>query len=158
MHQLKYRGWHALGQTLGRRMATVPMPADVRREASAVVPVPTTDSRLRERGYNQAAALARGLASAMRIPYRELLVRRAGTGSQTTLQPLARTANVAGAFAAEPAATEAIEGAHVLLVDDVLTTGATASECARALEAAGVRCVSMVTFARALDARRILGF
>ncbi len=158
VHQLKYRGWRALGGLLGRRMATLSLPEDVATEATTVMPVPTTETRLRERGYNQAAALARAFATATGRRYVEALGRRPGKSSQTTLQPLARAANVAGAFAVDAAATDALEGAHVLLVDDVLTTGATACECARALEAAGVRCISTVTFARALDARRILGF
>jgi predicted amidophosphoribosyltransferase len=62
---------------------------------------------------------------------------------------------VAGAFAAAPDSLQELAGAHVILIDDVLTTGATAAECARALAAAGACCISLVTFARALDARLI---
>jgi predicted amidophosphoribosyltransferase len=73
-----------------------------------------------------------------------------GTRTQTALQPAARAANVAGAFAP---AGQGIAGAHVILVDDVLTTGATAAECARVLSDAGACCIRLLTFARAFEIR-----
>ncbi|MEJ2187513.1 MAG: phosphoribosyltransferase family protein [Gemmatimonadota bacterium] len=155
MHQLKYRGWSALGAFMGERMASLALPADVQQEARIVVPVPTTRKRKRTRGYNQAALIAHGFARCSGREVRALLVRDPGRGSQTTLQPAARRANVAGAFHAARGAERSIPGAHVILVDDVLTTGATAVECTRVLVEAGARCVSLVTFARALDARRL---
>jgi ComF family protein len=155
VHQLKYRGWSALGAFMGERMASLALPADVQQEARIVVPVPTTRKRKRTRGYNQAALIAHGFARCSGREVRALLVRDPGRGSQTTLQPAARRANVAGAFHAARGAERSIPGAHVILVDDVLTTGATAVECTRVLVEAGARCVSLVTFARALDARRL---
>jgi predicted amidophosphoribosyltransferase len=96
----------------------------------------------------------------MGIPVADWLVRNGSRGSQTTLQPAARAANVAGAFAIgrDPAtgAEYDVRGAHVTLIDDVLTTGATAVECALTLTAAGACCVSILTYARALDARRLI--
>ncbi len=155
VHQLKYRGWHALAEPMAERMAQIALPRDVEREARIVVPVPTTASRIRERGYNQAERLARAFARLTGRRVVEALERGSAKSTQTVLQPAARQANVAGAFRPADAATE-IVGAHCLLVDDVLTTGATATECTRTLVAAGARCVSLVTFARALDARRLI--
>jgi ComF family protein len=117
-----------------------------------VVPVPTSRTRLRERGYNQAALLAEGFAARTGRAYRpDLLARTRSTASQTSLHPGDRRANVARAFAAPGAgAANALLGEHVVLVDDVWTTGATALSCAEALREAGARAVSVVTFARAV--------
>lgn len=155
VHQLKYRGWSALGAFMGQRMAALALPPDVEREARIVVPVPTTRQRARARGYNQAALIAHGFAQHTGRCVLPLLLRDTAGGSQTTLQPAARRANVAGAFHAAHDAESRVRDAHVILVDDVLTTGATAVECSRVLVEAGARCVSLVTFARALDARRL---
>jgi competence protein ComFC len=149
VHQLKYRGWHALGTPLGERMAAVRWPADT-HEPAIVVPVPTTPRRSAERGYNQAAMLAVAYATATSRRVHDVLRRAVAARTQTTLQPAARAANVAGAFtlAAD------VRGRHVILVDDVLTTGATAAECATALHVAGACCVRLITFARAFELRR----
>ena len=78
-------------------------------------------------------------------------MRRGESGTQTSLQPLERAANVAGAFELTADAKSHVSARHLLLVDDVLTTGATAAECARTLvEQGGARCVTVITFARAL--------
>ena len=150
VHQLKYRGWRALAAPLARIMAAVGWPAEV-HEPAVVVPVPTTARRIRQRGYNQAQLLAHELASATARTMHPLLRRVSATRTQTTLQPAARAANVAGAFVAD----RDVAGAHVLLVDDVLTTGATAAECARVLDRAGACCVRLITFARAFEIREL---
>ena len=155
VHQLKYRGWRALAVPMSERMAALRLPHDAEDEARLCVPVPTTPLRRRQRGYNQAHLLAAEFARRTGRTVRPVLERRNGGGSQTALQPLARRANVAGAFHVAPASAAALHRAHVLLVDDVLTTGATAAECVHTLVAAGARCVTLVTFARALDARRL---
>ena len=154
VHQLKYRGWPALAGPLAERMTALVLPAAM-RAATLCVPVPTTAGRLRERGYNQAEVLARAFAGLTRRELRNALRREGSARTQTTLQPVARRANVAGAFRVEPREAARIRGAHVLLVDDVLTTGATATACALALAAAGARHIALITFARALDARRL---
>jgi ComF family protein len=156
MHQFKYRGWRALAGPMAERMAALDLPDDTRREARIVVCVATTEARLRVRGYNQAELLARELARRSGRQFRAVLERSTGS-SQTVLQPVARGANVAGAFRIATCGVRDLAGEHVILVDDVLTTGATLVECARTLSSAGVRCVSAITFARALDARRLLG-
>lgn len=155
VHQLKYRGWHALAEPLGALMARLELPRDVAEEARIVVPVPTTATRLRERGYNQAERLAAAYANLTGRPLRPLLTRAGAASTQTVLQPAARGANVAGAFRVAEGGARQVDGEHILLVDDVLTTGATATECARTLVDAGARCVSLITFARALDVRRL---
>jgi ComF family protein len=148
VHQLKYRGWRALGGPLGERMAAVTWP-DEAHEPAVITPVPTTDRRRRERGYNQAQLLAESLARATCREALPLIRRVSGSRTQTALQPAARAANVAGAFA--PAAD--VTAMHVILVDDVLTTGATAAECAGVLAAAGACCVRLITLVRAFEIR-----
>jgi predicted amidophosphoribosyltransferase len=140
---------------MGERMAGLDLPADVDEEARTCVPVPSTAGRLRERGYNQADLLANAFARRTGRSVRPLLTRQAAATTQTALQPVARGANVAGTFRVNTTEAIAWRGAHILLVDDVLTTGATALECAAALAGAGIRCVTVITFARALDARRL---
>jgi ComF family protein len=132
-------------------MARLELPLETREEVSRVVPVPVSAARLRERGYNQAHLLARELAR--RHGWRDgdgLLERARSVASQTTLHRTERRANVAGAFRATAARTGELRREHVLLVDDVWTTGATALACADALIRGGARAVSVVTFARAL--------
>jgi ComF family protein len=150
VHQLKYRGWRALAAPLAAAMAAIDWPADA-HEPALVIPVPTTARRMRERGYNQAQLIAHELAAATHRRMQPRLRRVSGARTQTTLQPAARAANVAGAFVAD----DSVAGAHVLLVDDVLTTGATAAECARVLADAGACCIRLVTFARAFDIREL---
>jgi ComF family protein len=112
---------------------------------AVLVPVPLARARERERGFNQAALVAERLARGLGAPFRpRWLARARATAPQTDLDAAARRANVRGAFVASTAAA----GADVVLVDDVLTTGATAGECARALRAAGVRSVGVLTVAR----------
>ena len=155
IHQLKYRGWPAVAAVMADRMAGIPLPADVRGETRLVIPVPTTGARIRERGYNQAAVLAEAVAQRSRRTCLEALIRGGASSSQTTLQPAARLANVAGAFALGPGMARTIADEHVLLVDDVLTTGATVIACTDTLVDAGARCVSVLTFARATGRIRL---
>jgi ComF family protein len=147
-HQLKYRGWHALAEPLAARMSRVTWPAEA-HEPALVTAVPTTRKRMQERGYNQADQLALHYARLTQRTHAHLLQRSFATHTQTALQPAARAANVAGAFAPG----DDVTGQHVILVDDVLTTGATAAECARTLAAAGACCIRLITFARAFDMR-----
>lgn len=114
----------------------------------ALVPMPTTARRIRARGYNQAELLAEEIAECVGIPTRALLERRRGRRSQTSLAPHARRTNVQGAFTV-PVPSE-VSGLCLLLVDDVLTTGATAGAAATVLVEAGAERVDLVTYARAL--------
>ncbi|HEX5723830.1 MAG TPA: ComF family protein [Longimicrobiaceae bacterium] len=153
VHALKYRGWEAAAAPMAARMAALDFPADVRSEARLAVPVPTSPARLRERGYNQAALLARGYAERNGLRHLpDLLLRLRAAGTQTALRPTERRANVTRAFAVAPGRAGELRGEHVVLVDDVWTTGATALACARALVDAGARVVSVATFARVVPA------
>ncbi len=133
-HALKYGGRPSLGHPLGRLMGQVV--GEGGRAPDVVVPVPLSHVRRLERGYNQAAGLAAGAAEALGAPDEpDLLVRTRATRKQSALARAARRENVAGAFALD--ADASVAGLRVLLVDDVMTTGATVAAAARALAAAG---------------------
>ncbi len=149
MRALKYDGWTAAAEGMAERMGRLAWPRDVVEERAALVPVPLAPSRRRERGYNQSELLARALGKKWDLPVWTTCVERArATNSQTQLTPSERRRNVSGAFRAVPAAVN-FRGAHLVLVDDVVTTAATLNECATALHEAGARIVSYVTFGRA---------
>ena len=116
-------------------------------QVDAVVPVPLYPARQRSRGYNQAALLAGALARRLHVPYRPGWLRRVrDTETQTHLTAPQRASNVQTAFkSGRPAA---LAGRKILLVDDVMTTGATVNECARALKQAGAAGVLVLTLAR----------
>jgi ComF family protein len=150
VHALKYDGWHRVGAGMGERMAQLAWPADVVEERALLVPVPLAPDRLRERGYNQSAVLAHAVGRAWGRPVGErALERTRGTATQTRLTPAQRMRNVANAFRVPDGARRALRGAHVVLVDDVVTTAATLVACAAALHEGGARIVSCVTFGRA---------
>jgi ComF family protein len=153
VHALKYDGWTAVADEIATRMARLTWPHDVAEERSLVVPVPLAATRLRERGFNQAALLARPLGVRWGVPVLEhLLERTRHTVTQTKLTPSERSTNVHGAFRLGASAGERLRGAHVVLVDDVFTTGATLNAAAAALFEGGARIVSYVTFGRARTA------
>lgn len=154
VHALKYGGWRGLAAPMGLRMARH-APPDPSGPVPVVVPVPTTPRRRRRRGYNQARLLAEAYAAALDLPTVEALGRRQERGTQVALDPAARRANVAGAFTpSSPDAVRAVGDRAVILVDDVLTTGATVSAAAVALERAGATGVTVVAFARAVSGGR----
>lgn len=148
VHALKYEGWRALGTSLGRRMAERAIPPALDVDRCVVVPVPTTSGRRKERGYNQAAVLAEAVGNELGRPMRLPLV-RTGASSQVGLHRNERWTNVLGAFAVREGGAVELEDRAVLLVDDVLTTGATASSVSAVLAAAGASQISLTTFARA---------
>jgi ComF family protein len=126
---------------------------DLLAEADAVAPVPLHRSRLLARRYNQAAELARPLARRHGLVFLpDALVRSKRTESQAGKSGSGRRRNVAGAFTVPTARRRRVEGRRILLIDDVLTTGATAEACARALLAAGARAVDLAVVARVREA------
>jgi len=123
--------------------------AELLEDASVIVPVPLHWTRLFTRRYNQAALLANALAAATGVPsIPDLLLRRRRTPSQGRMSAAERRRNVRGAFVHRPRAARQLEGASVLLVDDVFTTGATVEACAKALIAGGAESVDVLTLAR----------
>jgi len=150
VHALKYQGWRELAGPMAEAMARAPLPQCPREARRTVVPVPTTAARVRTRGYNQALLLAEGVARQLGLELLEGLRRQRGSVTQVALHPSERRANVRGAFAVREDADSRLRGAHVLLVDDVLTTGATAVAAAMELARVGVSEVTLLTYARAL--------
>lgn len=147
---LKYHGWPAVADAMGARMARLEWPADVVTERSALVPVPLASVKQRARGFNQAAALAVAVGRRWPLPvWDDVLLRTRATPSQTRLTPGERLANVHRAFSLGDGASDRIRGRHLILVDDVLTTGATLTACATVLFEAGARTLSYLTFGRA---------
>jgi ComF family protein len=120
--------------------------------ADALTPVPLHKSRLRERGFNQAAELAAAISEITGIPTRNALSRTRKTAKQSATARALRRVNIKGAFSAEP-----VPGLRLMLVDDIYTTGATLSECADALWAAGASGVDAVTAARTEDKSKTAG-
>ena len=147
LHGIKYGGEQRLAEPLGvavaRRWARVGVGAEV------VVHVPVHADRARGRGYDQAALIARTAARRLGLPHLDALVRHRATVAQFDLDRADRASNVAGAFAIRtPDVARLVAGRWVLLIDDVMTTGATLSACSEALDAAGALAVSAMTVAR----------
>ena len=118
-------------------------------EADVIVPVPLHYTRLASRGFNQSAWLADAVSRRTGVPVSvDALKRTRRTPTQGGLSAKARRRNMAGAFAPHPKRTGHVQGKRVLLVDDVLTTGATLSACTRALKRAGARHVDVLVLAR----------
>jgi ComF family protein len=145
IHRLKYSNSRDLAAPLGEMMVSywqdVHLPADV------IIPVPLHSRRLRDRGYNQSALLARELGKGVGLPVLEnALVRVRETSPQVDLNAEERKENVRGAFHCPD---DQLAGKRVLLVDDVYTTGATLEACNLALKQQSVRTVWALTLARA---------
>lgn len=150
VHALKYGGWHGVAREMAERMGRLAWPLDVLEERTAVLPVPLARSRERERGFNQSERLGLALAARWHVPaWCDVLERARSTETQTRLTAGERLANVSDAFRVRDARRLALRNAHVVLVDDVVTTAATLNACAAALVAGGARILSYVTFGRA---------
>ena len=150
VHALKYDGWSRVAVTMARDMARLNFPADVTSERTALIAVPLSATRQRERGYNQAALLANELGQLWQLPvWSDAVQRIRSTTSQVRLTPSDRAANVAQAFASSSFVAKRLAGSHIMLVDDVITTAATLNATAGVLINRGARIVSYVTFGRA---------
>lgn len=146
LHALKYGGEQRLAAPLGDAVARRWQRAGT--GAEVLVYVPVHEGRRRERGYDQAALLARAAARTLGRPWVPALVRDRATIPQYRLDRVHRASNLDGAFRVDPRSRSAVSGRWVLLVDDVVTTGATLSASAEALLASGASAVSAITVAR----------
>lgn len=143
IHHFKFNGRKALGAPLGSWLAT-----SVSREYDLTVPLPLHPSRQRERGYNQAALLAEGVVAVLGLPLIEgELIRLRRTGHQAKLIREERLHNLDGAFGVRRGSPLPWRGRAVLLVDDVLTTGATAAAAASVLRQTGAARVDLAVLA-----------
>ena len=136
IHALKYHGMHSIGLVLGKLMARKTLKEYSSIEKPCIVPVPLHPSKLNERGYNQSESLSEGFASFSGYEiYNNLLTRKKKTDTQTALKPEQRARNVQDAF--RYTGGESLSGRPVILIDDVMTTGSTSSECAKTLKEGG---------------------
>lgn len=144
IHLFKYGRIETLAKPLGKLLASA-LPRE--QSFDVIVPMPLHWRKRWQRGFNQSALLAREIGRRTNVPVSGLLRRIKNTAAQAGLTNAKRRLNVSGAFQAKRRA--ALTGQRVLLIDDVMTTGATAASCARALKRAGAAQVTLLTLARA---------
>ena len=141
INQLKFHGIKRISKTLGRLLLSLDLP-----ETDGIVPVPTTIKSLRERGFNQSLLIARVIAKESKVPLlMDTLLKKKETPPQIGLSAKERLLNLKNAFEV----IGNIKGLRLLLVDDVMTTGATVTECSKVLMKAGAEEVIVLTLARA---------
>lgn len=143
---MKYKNQPQIGALLGQRYGHILQQAPMIEKIEAIVAIPLHPKKFKERGYNQSDAFAQGLSISLNIPlYARCIERVRHTPSQTTKNKIERITNLQGAF--EVTRADLLQDKHLLLVDDILTTGATLSSCTDTLLAAGARQVSIATIA-----------
>lgn len=148
LHQLKYRQMPELGQELGRWYGRILAGESFQHQFDALIPVPLHPDKLKKRGYNQSSCFAMGMAQSMQLPVWDDVIKRSyASQTQTRKSRLQRWLNVETIFeASDP--QQKIAGSRLLLVDDVITTGATIISCAQVLQKAGcseTSCASLAT-------------
>lgn len=150
LHQLKYHNQPEIGVKLGREFGQKLKSSDIFRSVGAIIPVPLHPKKERLRGYNQSVMFARGISETMEIPVlTDVLTRRTFTETQTKKKRMERFQNVGEVFEVRKPAF--VEGKHLLLVDDVLTTGATLEVCGQALLGVPNTKLSLATIAIAVN-------
>ena len=154
IHGFKYTDRHEARRLLARWMTGAG--AELLADADLIVPVPMTRWRLIRRQFNQAALLAREIAGASGVAFDPFVLRKTrSTPTQVGSSARQRAENVAGVFAVPAAARGRVADRAIVLVDDVITTGATVSACTRALRAAGARRIDVLAAAMVADPRRV---
>ncbi|MDI6728067.1 MAG: ComF family protein [Thermodesulfovibrionales bacterium] len=142
IHLLKFNGVKRLSKPLSLLLSELPIP-----EADGIIPVPLHHKRLHQREFNQTASMSRHLSKNLKIPLMLNVLRKTKeTLPQTDVTGKERLKNVKNAFKV----SSIVEGLNLLLVDDVITTGATVRECAKALIKAGAKSVTVVALARSM--------
>jgi ComF family protein len=152
IHHLKYSGMKDLGVFLGQHLSGyVKLEIEEQKEIyDYIIPVPLHKTKVRERGYNQSEYLARGLSENLQFPYQfDFIARKRYTKSQTKLTLLEREKNMHDAFALNNDYNEELKDKNIILLDDVITTGATVNECIKVLREAGVNKIFTVSLAMA---------
>lgn len=146
LHTLKYAHRPEVGVAFGRIMAQELIAKGFFQDIDAIIPVPLSKARRRQRGYNQSECLAHGIAEITGIPvWTNVLIRTRDNTSQTRLRRQQRIENVEGIFQVHN--TLSCQGKHILLVDDVMTTGATLLACGEALKNTGCKHISFLCLA-----------
>jgi len=147
VEKLKYKGRIEYAGLMALDMARL-ISEDTSAKPDLIIPVPLHKTRQRERGFNQSMLLAREIAAIIGVSVGEkLLIRNKPTPTQTRLKRRERRANVAGAFSCRN--QEMVRDRHILIIDDVYTTGSTLNECAKILKEAGAATVNCVAYTRA---------
>ena len=147
LHRIKYGGYYDIGVWLGNLLGTEIKAEPWISDLNMIVPIPLHKRKLQLRGYNQSEAFARGLSEAIQIPVEEVIVKKQHTQSQTRKSRMERWINVSEIF--ELSEEKKIEGKNVLLVDDVITSGATLEAAGEVLIRGGVSKIYIATIASA---------
>lgn len=142
IHHLKYNGVTTIGREFGRRLGERVLPLLAEKEFHGIIPIPLHPAKHRERGYNQSEWISRGMHQVTGLPVRaHILRRRKYTRSQTRLSREERHENVGDAFDLNPSYATFVRDKSFLIVDDVITTGATVTSCARQMSSGGAMSV-----------------
>lgn len=149
LHELKYRGNKEVGLYFGRLIGEELKNSKRFDDASALVPLPLHVKKQKKRGYNQAEVISEGISEQLKIPVlRDAVIRKSETGTQTRMNRMKRWENIGGKF--EVVKSSAVNGKHVILVDDVITTGATLESCGSELLKTGNVRLSIASLAYTL--------
>ena len=155
LHQLKYYKDKKMGIYMGRCMATHLKHGRYNffEGIDLIIPVPLSSVRMRQRGYNQSELLAEGIKSETGLPIETgVVIRTTDNPTQTHLNDIERWENVKGIFKATPEASQKLNNKHILLIDDVTTTGATLTSCALAIKETAPECrISIATLCMTTD-------
>ena len=148
VHLLKYNGYRQLAKSLGQAMGKAAKETIEYAKSDCLIPVPLHRVKYREREFNQSLLLAEHASEIVKVPVQaKTMIRLCYTKPQAQLSALERHRNVGGAFALKK--NVSVQGAHVVIVDDVITTGSTINECAKVLKEAGASQVMALTALRA---------